>query len=238
MVNSGGWFDHNHNCLCNVYDPLWEIKESEGLCMANWSAICCRKLPQQKACTITKIFTKRLERDGMFMQLQQECLEIIVYMFHKLCNCSPDFGVCTQESCNDIIMMLTMCTFEWVHYHEVTKRIHFPPYFHVNAFFSKTQVLLSISICASLFVQIKLKSRVVGFDLNCTLVLTISHQIFDCKRSSDILYSTQFDIMHSHLGNRTVGLLLSLKLTLVLTVLVTYWIANEPPTYSTTLCCD
>lgn len=195
--------------------------------MANWSAICCRKLPQQKACTITKIFTKRLERDGMFMQLQQECLEITVYTV-----CSINFEIvaqflvrATQESCNDIIMMLTMWLYIWVsravHYHEVTKKIHFTPYFHVNAFFSKTQVLLSISICTSLFVQIKLQLRVVGFDLKCTLVLPISHQIFNCKRSSDILYSTQFDNMHSHLGNRTLGLLLSLKLTLVLTVLIT-----------------
>lgn len=152
-----------------LYEKSKRVKD----CMANWSAICCRKLPQQKACTITKTFTKRLKRDGMFMQLPAR----VAWDHSFLCSMNfaivaPVVGVCTEESCNDIIMKLTMCTSEWVALSttmKLPKKNHFTPDFHVNAFFSKTQVLLSISIHASLFMQVKLKSRVVGIHLKRTL---------------------------------------------------------------------
>lgn len=41
--------------------------------------------------------------------------------------------------------------------------------------------------------------------------------------------------MHSHLGIQTPGLLLSLNLTLILIVFITYSIVRDPPTCSTTL---
>lgn len=156
-----------------MYTTLHEKSKRVKDCMANWSAICCRKLPQQKACTITKTFTKRLERDGMFMQLPARVpWDYSFLSFINFAIVAPVVGVCTQESCNDIIMMLTMCTSEWVALSTTMKwpkKNHFTPDFHVNAFFSKTQVLLSISMHTSLFMQIKLKSRVVGIYLKCTL---------------------------------------------------------------------
>lgn len=88
----------------------------------------------------------------------------------------PTFGVCTSKSCNDITKLLMICTFERVALsinHELTQKNPLTSHFHVNVFVSKTQMLLSIWICAFQFVHIELKLRVVGFYPKCTLVATI-----------------------------------------------------------------